>query len=333
MANEMSEHVRRIEREAGLEGIVERLADTIEPADLHTLLLEVYRRRASRRAVHAVRADYDANRFVAPSPIDPRSYLEWDRAAFGALPEAFVPIELSPLAPFGACSIVAGMSQDKSVVTARNLEVLSDSTNVLALECARRRRALLRRDQRSGDAVHLAASHRLVRPQAPVAPGFAPHFRLFGMCSAGRNVGEGRFHADALVAHVATLVRAIATFLGTSSGLRLVLTDLGEETPRPMWHDAVVEPLRSVAGDLEVTFDQSRAIGRTYYTDICYHLYHGATELADGGAVDWGARILSNARERMVICGLGSDRVVRLKYPADASADDGPAPRGSYVSR
>jgi hypothetical protein len=37
----------RIERETGVADLVALLAERLEPADLHSLLLEVYRRRAS----------------------------------------------------------------------------------------------------------------------------------------------------------------------------------------------------------------------------------------------------------------------------------------------
>ena len=39
---------------------------------------------------------------------------------------------------------------------------------------------------------------------------------------------------------------------------------------------------------------------------------HG-DHLADGGVVDWTQQLLSNAKERLVISGIGSDRVCKLK--------------------
>jgi hypothetical protein len=35
----------------------------------------------------------------------------------------------------------------------------------------------------------------------------------------------------------------------------------------------------------------------------------GLLELADGGAVDWTQKLLSDAKERLVISGIGSERV------------------------
>jgi hypothetical protein len=38
----------------------------------------------------------------------------------------------------------------------------------------------------------------------------------------------------------------------------------------------------------------------------------GEKELVDGGGVDWGAKLLNNGKERMVISGLGSERLAQL---------------------
>jgi len=45
----MNKIVERIEREAGVPGLVALLAERLTPTDLQSLLLEVYRLRCSRR--------------------------------------------------------------------------------------------------------------------------------------------------------------------------------------------------------------------------------------------------------------------------------------------
>ncbi len=65
---------------------------------------------------------------------------------------------------------------------------------------------------------------------------------------------------------------------------------------------------------LAVGFDYGRTGGRGYYQDVCFHRYGTSpsdqlVELADGGVVNWTQRQLSNARERLVISGIGSERV------------------------
>jgi len=83
---------------------------------------------------------------------------------------------------------VAGVDQNWAVTTARNTEVVSDSTNALALECAVRRRALLRADPKSAEPVHLAASHRLLRARRYADPALASHFSVFA-CAAPAATG------------------------------------------------------------------------------------------------------------------------------------------------
>jgi hypothetical protein len=60
--------------------------------------------------------------------------------------------------------------------------------------------------------------------------------------------------------------------------------------------------------------DEHRTSGTGYYLDICFHIHAIAAfgrqlEFVDGGAVDWTQKFLSNAKERLVISGIGSERL------------------------
>ena len=82
----------------------------------------------------------------SPRPGRSQAPARMDRVAFATLPSAFSPLELSPVSPLGTNSVVATVSQNKTLTTTRGLEVVSDATNVLALECALRRRTRCGRD-------------------------------------------------------------------------------------------------------------------------------------------------------------------------------------------
>ncbi len=125
--------------------------------------------------------------------------LEFDRRALSLLPDDYRPIELSPVAPLGAAAVLGGLSQDWAITTARNSEVVSDSTNVLALECALRRR----HDRKL--AVKLVSSHRLIRGK-DYGGQAGKHFRLLGLAAAGR--GDS-FGVDALVEQLGFFVRLL----------------------------------------------------------------------------------------------------------------------------
>src|SRR6185369_14541064 len=144
------------------------------------LLLGVLEERARQRTPASLRQQWERDRFVQPCYVDQRTLNELDGHLLAAA-AAFEAVELSPLAPLGVASAVALASQNKIVSTVRGTEVVSDPTNVLALECAKR----LRTDPKAH--VRLATSHRCVRAQPfPKLPGYAAHFRLFCMVSAGR---------------------------------------------------------------------------------------------------------------------------------------------------
>lgn len=296
------EILRRIERELGVSDIAERLGTRIQQADLHSLLLEVFRRRAEARSPASVLADYASNRFVRPSSADPRALARFDAAAFAALPPDFEAIELSPVSPLGTSSALATVHQDKVLASIRSVEVLSDATNVLALECAARRR-------KSPAPVHLAASHRHLRASFFSGPNLFAHFKIFALCSAGRDSREGRFHPRAIETHLRFYAEILRAFLGPDFALRFALTDLAAEPPRDVW--------RISFPGIEVTFDQDREGGRNYYHDLCFKIQARGRdgewlELGDGGGVDWTAKLLSNAKERAVISGVSSERVCGL---------------------
>src|SRR5512138_196706 len=117
----------RVERELGVPGIVSLLAERLEPTDLQSLLLDVYRRVAKRRPVASMLTEYRTNRFVRPSAFSPVEMLEWDRVAFSVLPSDFDAVDLSPVCPLGASAMLGGLAQDRAVTTIRNTEVVADS--------------------------------------------------------------------------------------------------------------------------------------------------------------------------------------------------------------
>ena len=307
----------RVERELGVPGIVSLLAERLEPSDLQSLLLDVYRRVAKRRTVTSMLADYRTNRFVRPSTFSPIELLEWDRVAFSMLPSEFDALDLSPVCPLGASAVMGGLAQDRAVTTIRNTEVVADSTNVLALEAAIRRRAH-KKAPPSDAVVHLAASHRLLRAQHYDDPKLSSHFKVFSLCSAGRDRGGFGFETGALGIHIATYLAAVRTFLGSSIRLRVLLTVLDPSPLLAEAGEALLERVRREFPGVDAAFEPTRTAGRGYYRTLCFWIY-GARDadepiqLADGGCVDWTQRLLSDAKERLAISGIGSDRICGLR--------------------
>src|SRR5258708_13403207 len=112
------------------------LASGLAASELWSLLLDVAEQRAAERSAATVQQQWERDRFVAPAYIDQRTLHELDGHLLAAA-AAFEALELSPLAPLGSCSSIALASQNKIVSTVRGTEVVSDPTNLLALESAR----------------------------------------------------------------------------------------------------------------------------------------------------------------------------------------------------
>jgi hypothetical protein len=310
----MNKIVERIEREVGIPGLVTILAEQLSPTDLQSILLEVYRLRSSQLRPADVLTSYQKNRFVQPSVVSPISLFQWEWIAFANLPTEFQLLALSPVCPLGASSAVAELDQNWCVTTVRNTEVISDSTKVLALECALRRRRLRKVNPKSNDPVHLAASHRLLRAQHYQNPKLSSHFSALVLCSAGRDPGNMGFEVTALGLHIQFYLRILRAFLGPYITLKLSVTDFSSKGNKKLLNDQLLSQIRSEFEHVDCVFNDSRTSGSGYYANLCFHI-HATTpsgqllELVDGGSVDWTQKYLGNAKERLIISGIGSERV------------------------
>ena len=310
----MRDITRRIEREARVPNLSEILAQRIKPTDLQSLLLEVYRERAKRRSLSEVFSDYASNSFTRPSRCDPARLLEWDQVAFSHLPDGFHAIELSPVSPLGSVTRLASISQDWILTTIRNTEVVADPTNALALECALRRKELIRSEPTNATAVHLACSQRVVRTQRFRSPDAQQHFRLLSLCSAGRNTGDLRFEINAMTEHIRFYLRSLRDFLGSTIPLRITVIDLHPESHDGTIFKAPIEKLKKEFDDVDISLEKAKPEETEYYRHLRFHVYATPPrghemELVDGGDTNWTQKLLNNAKERLVTSGIGAERL------------------------
>jgi hypothetical protein len=305
----------RVIAAAGVRDIVDILANRLSPTDLQSLMLEVYRRRSGARTPADLLADYGRSRFFGASSLRSADTAAWDQIARESAVPGCEFLLLSPMTPLGTCAAIASVGQAWSVPTARTGEVVSDPTNVLALEAATRRREATRLNVKTQDIVHLASTHRVVRPQAYANPKMLAHFSLFGFVSAGRDRGGFGFEREAIRAQVGAYLIAYRRYFGSSFMLRISYTikSVGNT-------DARLEALKSLAEihNVEIVEDPARSAVSTYYNRFCFHILgrwpdSNFSQLADGGMVDWGAKLLGNAKERMLISGTGVEGLVALR--------------------
>lgn len=306
--------LRRVLRQADAPGLLTALAERLSPTDLQTLLLEVFRRRADAVTPGRLLEQYERNRFTAPSALDPIGLARLDVLIHERLAEyGFTGVELSPVSPLGTNSAIATVDQNKVLTTVRNTEVVADATNVLALECAVRRRRLLRADPRSHQWVRLGATHRVTRAQVFTASAMTPHFKLMALCTAGRDEGSFRFETAALAdqIHLYLDVMDRVREIGyRPSAPHITVTDLTAGRHRAALRAHVLERLTGAHPGITFDFDDERTNGRGYYTGACFEIRATTPagndlSIGDGGFTTWTADLLSNAKERLLISGMG----------------------------
>jgi len=287
----------------------EQLAKGLSGSELGSLLLEAMRARASARAPKQVLAQYARDRFCAPSPIDLRTSLALDAQLLEAA-EGFEAIELSPVAPLGTCSSVALTDQNRVLSALRMTEVVSDPTNVLALECARRLRA------EPSARVHLTTIQRVVRTQpVPKLPGFTQHFRIFVLASGGAEGKDHEFSLASLERHIRTMLAALERLErhGYAFGARRVEV-LAGEGKQALGDRVAAELERALPGRVA-----RGPLEHGYYSGgLRYKLWVTAPDgaevpLADGGSFDWLAQLGSNRRAVYVASGTGA-QVMALRF-------------------
>jgi hypothetical protein len=258
------------------------------------------------------------DRFVHGSGIPFAWLRRVEDACISALPENFRMLTLSPLEPLGTHSVVAGVDQNNVVSTIRSTEVGADPTNGLALRAAWGRAGLLANQPGSPERVRLAALQRVVRGQRFEEDGrsFA-HFELLGMVTAGRDTGNLAFEHEAAVEHL-RFIATVVQHLGASR-VRIELTDFSA----PRYADTIDRIGRELsAEDVDVVERPDRSGGRRYYDGFCFKAFptfqSEPIEVADGGFVDWTRKLVGSEKERLLISGIGLDRVAMSSPVAQA---------------
>jgi hypothetical protein len=274
------------------------LAQGLPPTELWSLLLSIVEQRAVQRTPTAIRHQWESDRFVQPAAIDQRTLNELDSHLLEAAAD-FEAIELSPVAPLAVCSAVAPTSQNRVLSTIRGTEVVSDPTNVLALESARRLR------DAPNTVVKFATSHRCVRTQDfPKQPGFAAHFRMFCLTTAGRERKDHAFLTETMIEHIRTHLTALARL--EMHGYQFPQRHLTILSTPERAH--LAQRIADAIHDLPVTLD---ALEHRYYDGLRFMIKVSSAEgntipFIDGGAFDWLRKLGANDRLVYVASAMGS---------------------------
>lgn len=314
MSDREARMIARIERQAGLPGLADALAERIAPTDLQSLLLHVSARRAAARVPSQLLADREREDSMTPSQVDARDLHAVAGIAFAAA-AAFDAVQLAPVCPLGTNSVLGTVDPRSVLATVRTAEVLADPTTAHALECA------LRRRQGAGT-VRLCSSERVLRLQ-PFGAGFHQHFHLFALTTGGRAQPGYGFELEALREHLQALLDLAAGLAAGGRTIRDVRVEVADATSNQgrlqRVQEAVFPALRARHPDVELAIDHARTRGRGYYDglmlDVTLEAGRGRISVADGGTTDWLATLRSDRRERLFTSGIGLDRLEQRTPP------------------
>src|SRR5260370_12463727 len=112
-----SHALRRVIGAAGGAELLGRLADELSGADLTTLLLEVFRRRAERMSPADVMRRYRTDRFVAPGQVNVHALRRAEDVMLDALPSGFEVVTLAPVLPLAAPTAAPGVGPPNALAT------------------------------------------------------------------------------------------------------------------------------------------------------------------------------------------------------------------------
>ena len=279
------------------------LARDLSGSQLWSLLLDVTEQRAAECTPSIVQQQWQRDRFVCPAYIDQRTLNELDGHLLRAAAD-YEALELSPLAPLGSCSAVALVSQNKIVSTIRGTEVVSDPTNLLALESARRLRA------DPAQTVRLATNHRCVRAQeVPDHAGFAAHFRLFCMTSAGRERKDHGLLVQFLTEHIQTQLRALDLLEQHGYAFPDRVVKILAAPDRTSLSERIAN---ATSGPVDIEL-----LTHDYYDGLRFMISARSAggeqmPLIDGGSFNWLRKLSSNRKLVFVASGLGSQLAAYL---------------------
>ena len=274
----------------------------VSPSDRRGELLGAARAEAAVRRPADLLAQWTQDATVRPGQLDQRTATSYDLLALEAASE-YEAVLLSPVAPLGTNSAIAPTSQDRTLTTIRGSEVVSDPTNVLALECARRLRLAPR------EPVRLCTAHQVLRMQpVPQRPGMARHFRLFSMADAGWGRADDGFEVEAIVAQLGAYRRLLDAAARTHGLVwERPVAVVRSDDRLPAIADRLVAALQADQPDLEL---RREPLESAYYDGarigFAVHDRDGQLhEWVDLGVFDWVAQLTGNRRQRFVASAIG----------------------------
>lgn len=309
--------IDKILKKLGQNDLLDILVHRLTASELNSLLLEVYKMKTEALSPAELLNGYISNRFVKPVGTNPREYLQLE-SNFYRIAEAFsfTPLELSPVAQLGTCSVIATVNQNKIISSLRGTEVMADATNALALHICSLRKEMETADREGNNPIRYCTSHRLIRTQKFDIPGFSAHFKIFCMVSSDRDTGSYGFEKQHLLEHIRAYKEIFEQLFQIRHMKVKLIKSGGYSDPDGLFTRVMSHLQENIDGISVYAKDGNAVNGNNYYNGIQFKLLVDIKgieyEIADGGFVDWSQKLLGNRKERMLISGMGVDFLLGL---------------------
>ncbi|MBN2364511.1 hypothetical protein JXL83_10325 [candidate division WOR-3 bacterium] len=308
--------IDRIIKQTGAQDLVQLLVDKLSFGELQSLLLKVFELKTKKKRHKDVLSEYRTNRFSRPSDISPLMHRKFELAVFSLLPTGFETIDLSPLTPLGTTSVLTPVHQNNVISTVRNTEVAADTTNILALECAKRRGELLMNNKKNNYPVKLCSSQRVTRAQMYENRNFSAFFNIIALCTAGRDTGNDGFENTALEEHVMFYTRVIEELIEVNDVKRINIKFYNYGNCDNLTLIGNIK--NKLKGRDKILFktENDSSFGRNYYSRLRFNIGVVNSEdkefdYIDGGFTDWTSDLLNSDKERLLTSAIGTDYLLR----------------------
>jgi len=291
--------------------LVELLAERLSGSELNSLLLEVFGKRGKNISPALLLRQYRANRFVHPADTDMIGLLMTELRILQLLRDHhFQPLELSPAAQWGSCSLLGPVDQKKIISATRNTEIMADATNSFALHIAD-----LKKSGKGEDPLRFCTIHRHIRAQELKERHHTAHFAIGCLVTGGRDTGNFRFESTHLGEHFQALDHLFREVFGIEK-IRFKLQKREGYPDNDLLLERVMGHLQKYNSSLAITREDPPA-ANNYYKGIQFKMIIEVNdreiEIADGGFVDWTQQLLENKKERLLISGFGVGMLYKIQ--------------------
>jgi len=295
--------IKNVLEKVGNENLINELTSRLSQSEITTFLLALSKEIASKNTPNDILSKYESNRFVKPSELNPIKVKQVELLMLEiAEASGFSPVLLSPAGLLGSCSVIAMVDQNNVISATRGLELIADSTNMLAIYLADgiKNKTI----DNTKNPVHLSAACRVTRGQMFQSTAFVPHFSLFTLVSSGKDTGSYGFEKDAIARHMEYYISYFGEKLGYK--LQMALNIRNGYTDKTGFIERIHCHLRERYPHIDFTVNGEET-DNSYYQGVNFKISVNEVEIVDGGFVDWTQKLLGNKKERLLISGSGVD--------------------------